>query len=123
MHIDGACQCKKITYEAEIDPQDVAICHCTDCQRLTGTAYRVTVSTQRSQFQITTGEPIMSRLPITVAGACSSSVLIADRPSIRLERMKTPKRSGSDWERLISARSLGPAPRSGAPRLWDGLRI
>ena len=57
MHVDGACQCGKITYEAEIDPQDVSICHCTDCQRLTGTAYRVTVSTQRGQFQITSGEP------------------------------------------------------------------
>ncbi|MBB3313230.1 hypothetical protein FHT78_005022 [Rhizobium sp. BK196] len=57
MHIDGACQCEKITYEAEVDLQDVAICHCADCQRLTGTAYRVTVSTQRSQFHITSGEP------------------------------------------------------------------
>ncbi|MBA8801315.1 GFA family protein (plasmid) [Agrobacterium pusense] len=57
MHIDGACQCRKITYEAEIDPQDVAICHCTDCQRLTGSAYRVTVSTHRNRFQITSGTP------------------------------------------------------------------
>lgn len=57
MHIDGACQCEKITYEAEVDLQDVAICHCADCQRLTGTAYRVTVSTQRSQFHTTSGEP------------------------------------------------------------------
>jgi hypothetical protein len=53
MHIDGACQCGKITYAAEVDPQDVAICHCTDCQRLTGTAYRVTVSPQRCRFHIT----------------------------------------------------------------------
>ncbi|MDP9588627.1 UNVERIFIED_ORG: hypothetical protein J2W19_001173 [Shinella zoogloeoides] len=30
MHINGACQCQKITYEAEIDPHDVAVCHCTD---------------------------------------------------------------------------------------------
>ncbi|MGP4670105.1 GFA family protein [Agrobacterium pusense] len=55
MHIDGACQCRKITYEAEIDPQDVAICHCSDCQRLTGSAYRVTVSTHRNRFKITSG--------------------------------------------------------------------
>lgn len=38
MHIDGAYQC-------------------TDCQRLTGAASRVTVTARRSQFPITTGEP------------------------------------------------------------------
>lgn len=57
MHIDGACQCGQITYEAEIDPESVSICHCTDCQRLTGTAYRVSVITPKERFRITSGEP------------------------------------------------------------------
>ncbi|EPE96958.1 glutathione-dependent formaldehyde-activating protein [Rhizobium grahamii CCGE 502] len=35
----------------------VSICHCTDCQRLTGAAYRVTISTRRAAFTITGGEP------------------------------------------------------------------
>ena len=43
MKIDGGCHCGAITYEAEIDPRQVGICHCTDCQTLTGTAFRVTV--------------------------------------------------------------------------------
>ncbi|KAA0687978.1 GFA family protein [Neorhizobium sp. P12A] len=57
MHIDGACQCGQVTYKAEIDPGDVTICHCSDCQRLTGTAYRVSVSAVRKNFHITTGDP------------------------------------------------------------------
>ncbi len=57
MHIDGACQCGEIRYEADVDPKDVAICHCTDCQRLTGTAYRVSVSAQSNRFKITSGNP------------------------------------------------------------------
>src|SRR5436305_239950 len=28
-------QCGAITYEAELDPQTVGVCHCTDCQTLT----------------------------------------------------------------------------------------
>ena len=32
MRIDGGCHCGHITYEAEINPDDVIICHCTDCQ-------------------------------------------------------------------------------------------
>jgi hypothetical protein len=43
MRIDGRCHCGRVTYEAEIDPEQVSICHCTDCQSLTGSPYRVTV--------------------------------------------------------------------------------
>ena len=38
MKVDGGCHCGSITFEAEIDPDAVGICHCTDCQRLSGTA-------------------------------------------------------------------------------------
>ncbi len=43
MKIDGHCHCGLVTYEADIDPKRVSICHCTDCQSLTGSPYRVTV--------------------------------------------------------------------------------
>ncbi len=40
MKIDGGCHCGNITYEAELDPDKVILCHCTDCQTLSGSAYR-----------------------------------------------------------------------------------
>jgi len=43
MKIDGGCHCGNITYTAEVDLDRVGICHCTDCQTMTGSAYRVTV--------------------------------------------------------------------------------
>jgi hypothetical protein len=43
MKIDGHCHCGGITFEAEVDPGAVTICHCTDCQRLTGSAFRANV--------------------------------------------------------------------------------
>jgi hypothetical protein len=57
MKIDGGCHCGSITYEAEIDPNTVAICHCTDCQTLSGSAFRVVVPAAREGFQLITGEP------------------------------------------------------------------
>lgn len=57
MRVTGACQCGAIRYEAEVDPQAVGICHCTDCQRLTGSAYRVTAPAISNSFQITSGVP------------------------------------------------------------------
>ncbi len=57
MKVDGACHCGDITFEAEIDPGGVRICHCTDCQTMTGAAYRVNVQVQAEAFHLLTGEP------------------------------------------------------------------
>ena len=57
MHIDGQCHCGHVKYEAEIDPARIAICHCTDCQRLTGSAYRVTVPAPAASFRLLRGTP------------------------------------------------------------------
>src|SRR5690348_5559864 len=40
MKVTGRCHCGNISFEAEIDPAQVRVCHCTDCQHLTGTAFR-----------------------------------------------------------------------------------
>ena len=56
MRIDGACHCGLITYEAEVDPEQVEICHCTDCQNLSGSAFRVVVAAAADKF-LMSGEP------------------------------------------------------------------
>jgi hypothetical protein len=57
MKIDGSCHCGAVTYEAEVDPERTSICHCTDCQELTGAAFRTSVPARREDFRILTGEP------------------------------------------------------------------
>jgi hypothetical protein len=57
MKVHGACHCKRITYEAEVDPVRVTICHCTDCQALTGSAFRVSVPTLQRDFALLSGTP------------------------------------------------------------------
>jgi hypothetical protein len=57
MKVEGSCHCGQITFEAEIDPEDVRICHCTDCQTLTGSAYRVNVLTPAANFVLRSGTP------------------------------------------------------------------
>ena len=53
MQIDGQCHCGRVTYRADIDPERVSICHCTDCQALTGSPYRVTAICSAEQIRIT----------------------------------------------------------------------
>jgi hypothetical protein len=57
MKIDGRCHCGFITYEAEIDPEKVGLCHCTDCQTPTGTAFRIFALTHGDGFRLLSGEP------------------------------------------------------------------
>lgn len=57
MKVDGACHCGKITYEADVDPSGARVCHCTDCQTMGGTAFRMVVPSQIDRFRITAGEP------------------------------------------------------------------
>jgi hypothetical protein len=52
MKIDGGCHCGNITYTAEIDPENVGICHCTDCQTLSGTAFRTSVRAKKEAFSL-----------------------------------------------------------------------
>ena len=55
MKVQGSCHCGDVTYEAEVDPNSVHICNCTDCQKLTGSAFRITVHAPK--FELTTGQP------------------------------------------------------------------
>jgi hypothetical protein len=57
MRIDGGCHCGYITYEAEADPERVSICHCTDCQTFSGSAFRISVPAQGDSFKLLSGEP------------------------------------------------------------------
>lgn len=57
MKVDGSCHCGRITFEAEIEPDRVRICHCTDCQQLTGSAFRTTAPTREANFKLLAGTP------------------------------------------------------------------
>jgi hypothetical protein len=57
MKIDGGCHCGHLSYEAVVDPARIAICHCTDCQTLSGTAFRTAVAAPRNGFKLLGGKP------------------------------------------------------------------
>jgi hypothetical protein len=56
MRVDGSCSCGAITVEGEADENAVSVCHCTDCQTASGTAFRVAVPIKGDTFKVT-GKP------------------------------------------------------------------
>ena len=57
MKTHGSCHCGYITFEAEADPDKVTVCHCTDCQTSTGSAFRTNVPVAGNAFRMLSGEP------------------------------------------------------------------
>lgn len=57
MRVQGSCHCGAIRYEAEIDPERVSLCNCTDCQVLSGSAYRISVPAPAATFRLLSGTP------------------------------------------------------------------
>jgi hypothetical protein len=55
MKVDGGCLCGHITYEAVVYPDQVGICHCTDCQIHSGAPYSVFVGADQDRFKLLTG--------------------------------------------------------------------
>ena len=56
MHVDGACHCGAVSFAAEIDPSRVMVCHCTDCQVMSGSPFRAVVAAPIAAF-VLHGQP------------------------------------------------------------------
>ncbi len=68
MKIDGSCHCGEIAFEAEVDSSGLRLCHCTDCQRLSGSAFRANLRAPAAGFRLLRGEP-RSYIKIADSGA------------------------------------------------------
>ena len=55
MKIDGGCHCGNITYEAEADPDKAGMCHCTDCQTLSGAPFNAVIPVPETDFTLKAG--------------------------------------------------------------------
>jgi hypothetical protein len=50
MQIDGACHCGLVSFTAEVNPARVMVCHCIDCQVLSGAPFRAVVTAPIESF-------------------------------------------------------------------------
>ena len=116
MKIDGGCFCGNITFEADIDPEKVMICHCTDCQSITGSAFRVNVPVAKEHITFHGGQP-KKMVKTAESGnkrARRRSVPNAARHCMGLRRWPTRHRSCCASARSGSARNCGRRCRCGA---------
>jgi len=66
--ITGRCLCGHIKYEYTGDPGQSSYCHCSDCRKVTGSAFIVSVRFEAKYFRITTGYNTKSYTKIADSG-------------------------------------------------------
>jgi hypothetical protein len=95
----GSCFCGEVKYRLTSPPMFVNCCHCTDCQKQTGSAFAINAVIETSRIEILAGAPA----PVTVrtdsgrphdihrCPACKTALWsdYGRRPAIRFVRVAT----------------------------------
>jgi hypothetical protein len=68
--MQGGCICGEVRYAVTGQPLLLSICHCTTCQRRTGSAFAMTLVVKRAELKLRKGHPITRDLR-TGSGAVS----------------------------------------------------
>jgi hypothetical protein len=55
--LSGGCPCEAVRFEVSAMPLLVYACHCTECQRWSGSAFSLNMPVKRNSFALTRGEP------------------------------------------------------------------
>jgi hypothetical protein len=86
--MEGGCLCGSVRYSGDAEPALVAICHCRDCQKFTGSAFGFLILVPKDALELQgtlktfssladSGKPILRHF----CPECGSSV--SEEPSIR----------------------------------------
>lgn len=60
---DGGCICGRLRYRISDRPLAVFMCHCTNCQQRTGSAFALSMLTFRKDFEVMSGATLSRDLP------------------------------------------------------------
>jgi hypothetical protein len=58
----GSCRCGRVAIEVSAPPLLTMACHCTGCQKMSSSAYSLSVAIPVGGFRVTAGEPVIGGL-------------------------------------------------------------
>lgn len=53
----GGCQCRALTYEISAEPLVLYVCHCSECQTQSGSAFGMSLTVPEEGFRLLSGTP------------------------------------------------------------------
>jgi hypothetical protein len=96
MKVHGACHCGAVAYEAVIDPARVTVCHCRDCQILSGAPFRASAPAMVEDLKILRGAPTVyvktaesgNRRAQGFCGTCGSALYSTDSEGAKVYMLR-----------------------------------
>ena len=59
---DGGCRCGRVRLRVSAPPLVTMACHCTGCQRMSSSAFSLSIAIPSQGFEVTQGEPVIGGL-------------------------------------------------------------
>ncbi|MGQ7847081.1 GFA family protein [Granulosicoccus sp. 3-233] len=125
---EGGCVCGKLRYCLRGLPQRVTICHCTWCQRRTGSSFGVELVFLEDQVRFRSGAPSVYRHVSDVSGRwldqhfcnnCGSGVGLTLEAVPGIQSISAGSLDDQDWLELASVRKRHVYVRSA--RQWTSI--
>jgi hypothetical protein len=63
MGLEGSCCCREVRFRLLSAPMFVNCCHCTDCQRHTGSAFVINALIETDRIELISGQPEAVSMP------------------------------------------------------------
>ena len=106
--ITGGCQCGALRYELSAAPLLVAACHCTNCQKISGSAFAVNAMIAEASFAFVKGEPRKAEWVSDAGnqrfgwfcGDCGGRIAHGQTPSSGGLSLRTGTFDDTSWVRL-----------------------
>ncbi len=105
--LKGGCQCGRLRYELTAAPLMLYACHCTNCQKQTGSAFVLSTAIVENAFSFVEGDPAKTEW-ISDAGAaryglycgdCGGRICNGQTPSIGVLSLRAGTFDDRSWVR------------------------
>jgi hypothetical protein len=98
----GGCRCGKLRFEITAPPLLTMACHCTGCQKMTASAYSLSVAIPEGGFRVTAGDPVIggmhdARLHHQHCDWCKSWVFTRIEPSMGFINVRASMLDDISW--------------------------
>jgi hypothetical protein len=101
----GGCMCGALRYEVRAAPVMIYNCHCTNCQKISGSAFNVSVIVAEASFRLTIGDPAYvewvsdrgSTRCGLFCGACGTRIVNGGFPSTGVYSLRGGTLDDTSW--------------------------
>jgi hypothetical protein len=103
--LTGRCQCRSVAYKITAAPLAVYACHCTECQRQSGSAFSLSLLADRSAVVVEEGQPAVWErqhesgrvIDCVICAKCGSRLFHEPRANTKITIVKAGNLDDTSW--------------------------